>query len=198
MQLGQPRVSLGQRLRHPRLVWPLLIVHLLGFVLLGRITLTITAQDLQHSPILSAYWVMWFGAGLFVLLTWIAAVLPGTGSGIVLASAVAGLAAWLGGGGSLQLYDAWKRAAFNAAAMLLRLIFPDVVAQPETDVLGTSRFQVHMGPGCSGCEGIGLVWVAIGLYLWCYRSYLRWPQARYCSPWGPFWCGRPTSCGSPC
>jgi exosortase E/protease (VPEID-CTERM system) len=183
-QIGQPRFGLWERLRRPHLAWPLLIVHLLGFLVFARITKTITFQGLQHGPEADALLVLWFGAGVFALLCWIAAVLPGTGSGIVLASVLAGLTAWLVGGGTLHIYDLWKRAAFDSVATLLRLIFPDVVSQPETGNLGTSRFQVNFGVGCSGCEGIGLIWVCLGLYLWCFRRDLRWPQALLLLPVG--------------
>jgi len=183
-QFRQPRFTFLERLRRPHLAWPLLLLHLLGFVLFAQITRTITSGGLQHAPEASALWLIWFGAGLLAVLSAAAAVLPGTGSGVVLASALVGLAAWLGGGGTLQLYDVWKRSAFTIVATLLRLLFPDVVSQPENDILGTSRFQVNMGPGCSGCEGIGLILVCLGLYLWCYRRDLRWPQVLLLLPVG--------------
>ena len=180
----QPPVTLVERLCRPHLAWPLLILHLLGFAFFAQLTKSIVSQGLQHTPLSDALWVFWFGVGLFALLSWIAAVLPGTGSGVVLASALAGLAAWLGGGGTLQLYDVWKRAAFTIVSVLLRLIFPDVVSQPENNIIGNSHFQVRMGAGCSGCEGMGLILVCVGLYLWCYRHDLRWPQALVLLPIG--------------
>jgi exosortase E/protease (VPEID-CTERM system) len=183
-QLRRPRASLLERLRHPRFSWPLFIAHLIGFFLFAQLTSLITRGRLQDTPEASAWVLLWAGTGLFLLLSWAATAFPGTGLGVLLASAVAGAMAWLIGGGVLLCWGVLKYPAFSSVRALLSLLFNDVVCRPDTDIIGTERFRVSVEPGCTGCEGIGLIWVCLGLYLWCYRQDLRWPQALLLLPLG--------------
>src|SRR5262249_20922020 len=141
-QLRQPRFGLVERLRRPRLSWPLLVCHLAGFMLFAQLTAAITSRELQHSPEAEALLLLWSGDGVVNLLCWLAAALPGTGAGIALASAVAGLAAWLGGGATLQLWPALKYATFATARALLSLVFKEgeITCHPDTEKLGALRF----------------------------------------------------------
>jgi exosortase E/protease (VPEID-CTERM system) len=50
--------------------------------------------------------------------------------------------------------------------------------------LGTNSFQVEISPGCSGYEGIGLIVVVLSVFLWWYRSELRFPRAILLLPIG--------------
>jgi exosortase E/protease (VPEID-CTERM system) len=183
-QLRERRLSLRERVRCPRVSWWLLIVHFVGFIAFALVTGGITSGGLQHTQEASALLLIWLGAGLFTLLSWTAAVLPGTGFGVVLASAVIGLVAWLMGGCTLQFWAVLKYAVFAEVRALLSLLVTDVVCEPDTATLGTSTFRATVGSGCSGCEGIGLIWVCLGLYLWCYRRDLRWPWALLLLPVG--------------
>ena len=45
-------------------------------------------------------------------------------------------------------------------------------------------FSVTIAPGCSGCEGIGLLWTFLALYFWRRRADLRFPQAFLMIPVG--------------
>jgi exosortase E/protease (VPEID-CTERM system) len=51
-------------------------------------------------------------------------------------------------------------------------------------VFGTPEFLVNIAPQCSGYEGIGLVTVFLALYLWLFRSGIRFPQAFVLFPIG--------------
>jgi exosortase E/protease (VPEID-CTERM system) len=53
----------------------------------------------------------------------------------------------------------------------------DLVADPETAVLGTHRFSIIVGGACSGIEGAGLMLVFSTGWLWLFRRELRFPQA---------------------
>jgi exosortase E/protease (VPEID-CTERM system) len=68
--------------------------------------------------------------------------------------------------------------------LLLRLAFRDTVCDPATLTVGTPAFLAQVGTGCSGYEGIGLVWVFLAGYLWLYRAELRFPRALWLFPLG--------------
>jgi hypothetical protein len=57
---------------------------------------------------------------------------------------------------------------------LLRLVYSDVISDPEAAILGTTRFDVEVTRACAGYEGIALIIVFISLYLWLFRQDLRW------------------------
>ncbi|MFZ1086253.1 MAG: exosortase E/protease, VPEID-CTERM system [Terracidiphilus sp.] len=61
--------------------------------------------------------------------------------------------------------------------MALGIFTPDVVTDPATFMIGTSRYQIIIAGGCSGVEGFGLVLVFTSLWLWIYRKEIRFPQA---------------------
>ncbi len=71
-----------------------------------------------------------------------------------------------------------------AVALLLRILGQRVIVQPSLAVVGTQRFSVEIVAGCSGLEGVGLVIVLTGAYLWFYRSRFRFPQGFLLIPVG--------------
>jgi exosortase E/protease (VPEID-CTERM system) len=74
-------------------------------------------------------------------------------------------------GGALQT------ATFCCVRLLLHPLLPDLTAEPTTFILGTPRFLVFIAPECSGMEGLGLVLVFTGMWLWYFRKESRFPQA---------------------
>jgi exosortase E/protease (VPEID-CTERM system) len=50
--------------------------------------------------------------------------------------------------------------------------------------VGTAMFEVAIDPACSGYEGIGCVTLLLMLYLWWFRTHLRFPQAVLLLPIG--------------
>ena len=94
-----------------------------------------------------------------------------------LASAAVAVAAWLAGQASQVLWRPLADATFRVSRELLGLLYPDVVADAGHRILGTSSFRVEIAPSCSGYEGIGLIVAFVGVYLWLFRSGLRFPQA---------------------
>jgi exosortase E/protease (VPEID-CTERM system) len=71
-----------------------------------------------------------------------------------------------------------------ACARLLSSLSPDVVYDPATRLLGTKAFQITVAPVCSGYEGMGLVTVALFLFLILFRKNLRFPNALLVLPVG--------------
>ena len=102
-----------------------------------------------------------------------------------LLAALAGVAAWclrfpfqalwyasdLAHGRILQM------ATFHSVGAVLRLLLPDVIADPATFTLGTPRFLLFIAPECSGMEGLGLVLVFTLVWLWYFRKETRFPHA---------------------
>jgi exosortase E/protease (VPEID-CTERM system) len=83
--------------------------------------------------------------------------------------------------------DQWKnlsQATLRLVASILRLIFTDVVCQPDDRLVGSSSFQVEIAPGCSGYEGIGMVASFLCVSLWIFRRDLRLPRALLLVPIG--------------
>jgi exosortase E/protease (VPEID-CTERM system) len=55
---------------------------------------------------------------------------------------------------------------------------------PDYAVIGTQTFQIMIAPKCSGYQGIGLVSVFLGVYLFAFRRTLRFPHALLLLPIG--------------
>jgi len=55
---------------------------------------------------------------------------------------------------------------------------------PSTHTLGTPAFQVEIASECSGYEGIALILLFLTIYLWLFRSALRFPHVLLLLPAG--------------
>jgi exosortase E/protease (VPEID-CTERM system) len=99
-------------------------------------------------------------------------------------AAAAGMVAWLGGAVAQTYWKPLASVVFFLAEFLLRLLYPHIVSEPSQLLLGTQGFVVRIAPQCSGYEGIGLVIVFLAIYLWLFRSRLRFPQAFLLFPIG--------------
>ena len=66
---------------------------------------------------------------------------------------------------------------FLLVQWLLTAFGQDVVCQLAHYELGTRQFSVGIYPACAGYEGIGLMVLFAGAYLWLFRHRLRFPQA---------------------
>ena len=74
-------------------------------------------------------------------------------------------------------YLPMSSATFWTAQLMLRPWFSDTITNPESLIIGTSRFWVEIEPGCSGYEGIGLITLFTLCFLWMRRHDLKFPQA---------------------
>ena len=127
----------------------------------------------------------WVSSGLVTFVFWAIALLPGVlwielakqSWGSVLAGSVIGLAAY--GTGQLAR-DHWApltSATLQTVHGMLSLVFSDVVYIPAERLVGTSTFQVDVGPMCSGYEGMGLMAGLLAVALWTLRHRFRFPRA---------------------
>lgn len=171
----------------PRAVpaWPFLVGHLAALAGFVAVTAYVLEGDARHSPWAAGWAVAWAALGLLVLLLWAAALVPAArwlplarrGLGPLLLGLGVGLAAWGAGQLTDSLWGPLSRWTFAVVRGLLTLLPVEVVCRPEESIIGTEQFGVQIAPECSGYEGIGLVWVFAGVYLWRCRHELRFPAA---------------------
>lgn len=166
------------------------ILHLVCFGLIA-LTLRDLAGGLQHYSAAHQL-LVWTCILVCYAGSWLAAVLPPS----LWRSQLKAQGGWLAvslflGGLSMAIMHAsnwlWQplaRGTFVISGEMLRLIYDDVVSDPQRLHLGTSTFHVSIEPGCSGYEGIGLVMFFGLVYLWIRRSELRFPQAILLLPIG--------------
>ncbi len=175
----------GRRLR----LW--LPAHLASFAFFAWVTRSVfepTSPTSSRAP-----WVaLWISAGLATFVLWMLAVLPAhnwhslwrRGRRAVLVGVVFGVGAVLVAYSTSQLWLFFHRSTFWAARGILGLFSHEVLCQPEKFVLGVNGFNVSIAPVCSGFEGIGLIWVFLAAYYWCFRHDLRFPHALLLIPLG--------------
>jgi len=75
-------------------------------------------------------------------------------------------------------------ATFTAVALLIELLGYQVEIYPQTRVIGVNDFYVNIAPVCSGIEGIALVTIFTTLYLFLFKSALRFPRVLLLYPIG--------------
>jgi exosortase E/protease (VPEID-CTERM system) len=102
---------------------------------------------------------------------------------LVAGAAVGGLA-WGLGLATAELWVRLSRLTFWTVNGILERFTSDLICDPEKLVIGTSRFAVEIAPACSGYEGIGLILVFLGAYVWFFRTHLRFPHVLILFPLG--------------
>jgi exosortase E/protease (VPEID-CTERM system) len=163
--------------------WPCLLGHLIAVAALGVLTAWLFEGKVIDHVMLPAAWAVTAVAALGL---WAGALVPGEmWSPLwhrcrrpVLAGVPLGVVAWSAGRYTVSLWAGPLRwATFWTVKALLGPFTGNLVCQPEKALLGTEEFQVQIASECSGYEGIGLIWVVIGGYLWVSRERLRFPAA---------------------
>ncbi|MEM7306317.1 MAG: exosortase E/protease, VPEID-CTERM system [Planctomycetota bacterium] len=137
--------------------------------------------------------VAWAVAGGAAYACLLAAVAPlrdlgrlGLRSGGVLGGGtLLGLCAWQAGRfADAELWGALGQTTLLCVHALLHGFSNDVVLDAPAQLVGLGEFRVRVGSGCSGWEGIGLISVFLGGYLWAFRETLRFPRALVLLPLG--------------
>jgi exosortase E/protease (VPEID-CTERM system) len=185
------RECIGERCQ-PAQTWPYAVGHLATFAVFYQLTDLLLEGNLQESH----YGNLWAAAWLYLGLTSTAflglialpaslwyrlgrrAALP------VCIGVIVGVAAWGAGQVTDQLWLLLSHSTFWIVQQLLGLFVPHVICSPAEFLVGTPTFVVQVSPGCSGYEGLGLVWVFLGGYLWLFRRTLRFPHAWLLLPLG--------------
>jgi exosortase E/protease (VPEID-CTERM system) len=175
-----------------RIAWHLLLAHLVAFAGFVGLTLVVLGEDIGASP-RSAIWVVsWMTLGMAALGFWTAIATPSSpwsswarrGSMALVAGTAVGVAAVMVGRISDGLWRPFSRSTLWAASGLLSLVCPDSFCVPELCLLGTKSFAAVIDPSCSGYEGIGLISVFLGVYLWFFRLDYRFPRSFILLPLG--------------
>ncbi len=173
--------------------WPIwLCVNLVALAVLvaiGRFATDRGVVVMQHP----ARWAA-IGAAIagVALLSWAAAVMPPDfwlrwvkhNPRAIAAAIIVGVVARLSQILSEHLWPVFTSSTLYGVALLLRAIGQRLVFDPARAIVGTARFSVHVGPPCSGIEGIALIIVLTCAYLWIFRRELRFPQVLLLIPIG--------------
>jgi len=198
--LGWPRLRQAWAPEGPGLVleggpfwgW-MLLGHFVALGAFAGLTSRLSQGSELASPLLADAMVLaWFGAGGLTAVLWALAglSLPSWSSLLVelrwplVAGLGVGLGAVVAGQLALPLWRPLGRLTLQTSAGLLGLIHPDLVYRPSKLILGTPRFEVYIAPACSGFEGMGLMAIVLGVYLWYRRNDHRFPQALALVPLG--------------
>jgi exosortase E/protease (VPEID-CTERM system) len=136
--------------------------------------------------------VVWTLSGATVVLLWLGALAPFRGWGrlihqeyaAVLGASLVGVGAWGSGQLGQGLWVPLAETTLWVVRSLLGLVYPEVHYDLPALVVGTTTFQVAIGAGCSGYEGVGCVTLLLTLYLWWFRPHLRFPHALLLLPVG--------------
>jgi exosortase E/protease (VPEID-CTERM system) len=134
----------------------------------------------------------WLTAGLAAALTATAALVPWNFWRHLLARTgvtwlYAGLVAVLAVASVRLSQSLWQGAAkltFELVKLILRPIFPDLIAQPERLRLKATNFGVIIDQACSGMEGAGLMLVFVTVWLILFRRDFKFPRSLLLIPAG--------------
>jgi exosortase E/protease (VPEID-CTERM system) len=163
----------------------LLAAHLLAFAAFWILTIVLFGSSWARLQSPGIWLLTWSVCGGAMIATWAFRAFPsvwrspavrGILESIAIGVAVATLAAsagWL----TAQFWRSTAAATLAIVDQILRLFDPAPVRDASRYIIGTSKFQVFIAPGCSGYEGIGLSFVFLLVYLWLYRDELRFPRS---------------------
>ena len=170
----------------------LLILQLISFALFVWCTATIFGSEVNIDEISSGLAVAW----LITLSTtggiWLLALAPWhywrklmlIEAKVIITALVVGVLAWVLASSAQTLWTPLSDLTFKFAAVLLGLIYPEIIVNPELKLLGARDFVVNIAPACSGYEGMGLMAIFTGFYLSIFRNDFRFPQALWLFPIG--------------
>ena len=175
-----------------RRVWPWLALHAPVVVLFFVVTARVFGRVGRTSPEVGKWFALWIALGASVVLTLAPLVISWSTFRSVLRrgrlpfgfAALFGLAAWIAGRWSEDLWTVLGAGTVRAAGAVIGVFVNDVIARPDVLQVGTARFFVRVAPVCSGCEGIGLILVVTVVYLVWFRKELRFPLALLLLPAG--------------
>ena len=130
--------------------------------------------------------LIWLASGLTSCLSIISTAIPvralfataSRNSRTLATGVVVGLAAYSAGStGDAPLWELLSELTLYSVAELLGTVSTEISIALEQMAIGTDEFAVQIGAGCSGYEGIGLMWVFTCVHLWLRRDELRFPHA---------------------
>ncbi len=171
---------------------PWIASNLIGFPILAGATILLNNYGARLAEPPWILFILWSAGavGLYALLAMALTPLPFLIRTIVrekwLVALAAGAAGFVLAASELsqKSWNALSEATFHVSAFLLSLYEPNVFADPARRLLGVGDFRVNIAAACSGYEGIGLVTAFLAIYLWIFRSVLKFPNAWLVLPIG--------------
>lgn len=76
-----------------------------------------------------------------------------------------------------QIASVLQRSTFRIVAATLRILHPSIISSPETFTLSLPNLDATIATACSGVEGLTMMLLFSGGWLWYARRSLRFPQA---------------------
>jgi exosortase E/protease (VPEID-CTERM system) len=171
--------------------WPWLVAHLGTFTVFFWLTDVVFGSPDGRS--VSGWWAaLWALTGVTQVAALGAAALPPSVVvtvarrvlALLVGCAAVGAVAWSAGQMTGEWWVPLSRSTLWLVSKLLTLVVPDAFVRPDILTIGTPAFPVTIAARCSGYEGIGLIWVFLGAYLWIFRATLRFPHALLLLPLG--------------
>ena len=172
--------------------WPFLLAHLAIFGVFAWFTAIVWEGGIERGATPGVWVGGWALLGLATLISLLITALP-IGFwwpiikrcwGALTIGLVVGVVSWLTGQYTQTLWKPLHRGTFQAVHAILSMLLPNMISRPSESILGTRNFSVTIHPSCSGYEGIGLILVFVGAYLWHYRGELRFPRSLVLLPLG--------------
>ena len=169
-----------------------LAVHLVCFCLFAVLTWFIFKYSWRAGIFINAAVLLWFAQAAATFIPLLFAISPpgfwrrlvAQEEYFILAASVLGFMAWFLGREFVYYSAVLNEWTFAACYRVLDLFFAEPFVDLNRKSLGVSSFVVEIRPDCSGYEGIGLIIVFLGIYLWLYRDVLRMPHALLLFPLG--------------
>jgi exosortase E/protease (VPEID-CTERM system) len=165
--------------------WFELVGHVATLAAFYQLTIIVFEGDgpSRTSPML--WLAAWGAVGLVALMFWIGATFPTAlwstarvpSVRVFTIGSLVALAALWAGQLAERLWQLLAVGTFWVVQWILSLFYSAVLVQPSDLILGTESFSVQIAPMCSGHEGIGLIIVFVGAFLWWFRRDLKFPQA---------------------
>ena len=173
-------------------VWQIIPVQLGSYAAFVQLTLFAFVGGMASSPVVGLWVLAWLGAGLATGIFWLLAVMPARawarlaarGSSLITPCAILMTISLISGSLASRAWAPLRGWTFLLAGRILKSLGQDVVSRPADLILGTKEFTVAIHPTCAGHEGIGLMLLFVGSYLWFFRDRLRFPGAYLLLPLG--------------
>lgn len=185
------RKEIAAAFREPRRAWPMFAAQLIAYAAALAITIFVFNRGVEL--VRPWLWVgLWAGAAISAFLFWVAAVVPPVAvkslrkpvTRALAVGLVVGVIALLAGASTSVLWRPMSMLTLDVVAFLLDATGHDVLYYPEELIVGTPVYNVFVDRPCSGYEGIGLITVMLGAYLFYFRKSLRFPNALLLLPIG--------------
>jgi exosortase E/protease (VPEID-CTERM system) len=178
------RREIAAAFREPRRAWPIFAGQLIAYASALAITIFVfnPGEDLTRPWV----WIgLWAGSAILALVFWVGAVVPPAAvkpllrpvSRALAAGLVIGIIALVAGASTSILWRPMSMLTLDIVAFLVEVTGHEVIYVPEELVVGTPAYEVFVDRPCSGYEGIGLITVMLGFYLFYFRKSLRFPNA---------------------